>query len=82
MEFLSKLAQCMCHGRMAMINKQVTCSIHCKTHYRFGWEGGVVPCIIFECRGVPEFIKTTSKLRKKSAQSSRWKVNAAFPYLF
>ena len=40
MEFLSKLAQCMCHGLMATIKKKVTCSIHCKTHFRFGWEGG------------------------------------------
>ena len=80
MEFLSNLAQCMCHGLMAMINKHVTCSIHCKTQYHFGWGG--LPCIIFECRGVTEFIKVTSKLRKKCAQSSRWKVNEAFPYLF
>ena len=36
MEFLSNLAQFMCHGLMAMINKHVTCSIHCKTHYHFG----------------------------------------------
>ena len=79
MEFLSNLAQFMCHGLMAMINKHVT--FNSLQNTLSVWMGGQ-PCIIFECRGVTEFIKATSKLRKKCAQSSRWEVNEAGYVLF
>ena len=59
---------------LEMINKQVTCLIHYQTHYNIGWGG--LPCIIFECRCVPEFNKATSKQRKRSERSSRWEVKA------